>query len=116
MDLTLTCLGRQLPPRATGEVALALLANGDSVGYDELKIAVAEVIGEESWREKRTGEPADEHSISRSMHETSNLLRALNLVSIGGHWRDRRYELTQIGRATALEALRHAATGPRSSP
>lgn len=76
--------------RATGEVVLALLANGDSVGYDELKTAVAEVIGEESWREKRTGEPADEPLISSSMHETSNLLRALDLLSIGGHWRDRR--------------------------
>jgi hypothetical protein len=50
------------------------------------------------------------------MHETTNLLRALNLLSMGGDWRDRRYGLTHVGRVTALEALHHAATGPRSSP
>lgn len=102
--------------RATGEVALALLATVDSIGRAELNTSVAEVVREEGWRDQRTHEPVDERSISRSMHETINLLRALNLLSIGGEWRDRRYGLTDVGRATALEALHHAATGPRSSP
>ncbi len=102
--------------RATGEVALASLAAVDSLGYAELNTHVAEVIGEESWRDTGTGEPADSRSISLSMHETTNLLRALNLLSMGGDWRDRRYGLTHVGRVTALEALHHAATGPRSSP
>ncbi len=102
--------------RATGEMALALLATVDALGYGELNATVAQVIGEEDWRDTRTGEPADEHSVSRSMHETTNLLRALNLLAIGGDWRDRRYGLTDVGRITALEALHHAATGPRSSP
>jgi len=102
--------------RATGEVALALLATADALGHDELNATVAEVIGEENWRDRRTRERADDLSISRSMHETINPLRALNLLSIGGHWRDRRYGLTDVGGITALEALHHAATGPRSSP
>lgn len=102
--------------RATGEVALSLLATVDSVGYTELNTAVAEVVREEGWRDQRTHEPVDERSIPRSMHETINLLRALNLLSIGGDWLDRRYGLTEVGRTTALEALHHAATGPRSNP
>jgi len=102
--------------RATGEIALALLADVDAIGYAELNATVAEVIGEGGWRETRTGEPVDGHATSRSMHETTNLLRALNLLSIEGDWRDPRHRLTDVGRITALEALHHAATGPRSSP
>ena len=64
----------------------------------------------------RTFEPPDEHDVSRAIHETSNLCRALGLLASGGDWRDRSYRLTETGKATALEALRARATGPRTIP
>ncbi len=98
--------------KATGEIALAVLGSTDTVGYQELNEMVAEVIREEGWRDERSHETPDGHQISISMHETTNLLRALALT-VGGDWRDRRSGLTEIGTATALEALHHAATGPQ---
>jgi hypothetical protein len=99
--------------RATGEIALAALATADRVGYRELKDLVARVIREEGWRDQRHGEAPDEHRISIAMHETTNLLRALDLQTVIGDWRDRRYGLTDVGTATALEALHRSAAGPR---
>jgi hypothetical protein len=102
--------------RATGETALAVLAAAESVSKEELRTLVATVVTEEGWRVQPSGEPADERSISWSTHQTLNLCRALNLLAIGGHWNDRSYQLNTGGRATAIEALRHAATGPHANP
>ncbi|CAN5656817.1 hypothetical protein BH18ACT17_BH18ACT17_07430 [soil metagenome] len=99
--------------RATGEITLAVLGSADTVGYQELNEKVAKVIREEGWHEQRSDDAPDGHQISISMHRTTNLLRALALYTVDGDWRDRRYGLTEVGTATALEALHHAATGPR---
>lgn len=120
-DLLWHTVARALVPthpfdRATAEAALAALAGAESIGYEELGELVATIISEEGWREQRSGEPADERWVSRSMHETLNLCQSLNLLAVGGHWRDRSYGLNEVGRAVAIEALHHAATGPRSSP
>ena len=48
--------------------------------------------------------------------QTSNLCRALGLLASGSDWSDRSYGLTGTGKATALEALRARATGPRTIP
>jgi hypothetical protein len=99
--------------KATGEIVLAFLGSADTVSYQEVNEMVTEVIREEGWRDQRSDDIPDGHQISISMHETINLLRALALHTVGGDWRDRRYGLTEVGTATALEALHRVATGPR---
>jgi hypothetical protein len=47
-----------------------------------------------------------------SVHRT----RTLGLLASGSDWSDRSYGLTGTGKATALEALRARATGPRTIP
>ena len=99
-----------------GELFLAVLLDADSVPDTQIEATVEQAVAEEGFRESRTGEPPDEHHVSRAIHDTSNLCRALGLLSVGGHWRDRSYGLTATGRATALQALRARATGPRTIP
>jgi hypothetical protein len=99
-----------------GELFLALLLGADSVPDRQITATVGQAVTEEGFRETRTFGPPDEHDISRAIHETSNLCRALGLLASGGDWRDRSYGLTSTGQATALEALRARATGPRTVP
>ena len=101
---------------ALGELTLALLASRDTVPATDLDAVLTEVVHEVGWRATATGLPPDEQDISWAWHQTSNLLRALNLLSTGGDWQDRSYGLTPAGRSVALECLHHRATGPRSSP
>jgi hypothetical protein len=99
-----------------GELFLALLLDADSVPDHQINATVGQATAEEGFRETRSYEPPDEHDISRTVHETSNLCRALGLLAVGGDWRDRSYGLTSTGQCTALEALRARATGPRTIP
>ena len=99
-----------------GELFLAVLVGVGSVPASELTATVTQAVAEEGFRETRTFEAPDEHDISRAIHETSNLCRALGLLAVGDDWRDRSYGLTGTGKATALEALRTRATGPRTVP
>jgi hypothetical protein len=99
-----------------GELFLALLLDADSVPDQQINATVGQAAAEEGFRESRSYEPPDEHDISRAVHETSNLCRALGLLAVGGDWRDRSYGLTSTGKSTALEALRARATGPRTLP
>jgi hypothetical protein len=132
--LTLTAKGRQLladPARLwravaagllgenpfdvfAGELFLSLLLDADSVPYHEITETVGQAVAEEGFLVSRTLEPPDEHDVSRAIHATSNMCRALGLLSAGGDWRDRSYGLSGTGKATALEALRARATGPRT--
>jgi hypothetical protein len=99
-----------------GELFLAVLVAADSVPGAHIKAAVGQAVAEEGFRVSRTGELPDEHHIGWTVHETSNLCRALGLLAVGGDWRDRSYGLTGTGQATALAALRARATGPRTIP
>jgi hypothetical protein len=99
-----------------GELFLALLLDADSMPDRQINATVGQAVAEEGFRETRSYEPPDEHDISRAVHETSNLCRALGLLAVGGDWRDRSYGLTGTGQSTALEALRARATGPRTIP
>jgi hypothetical protein len=99
-----------------GELFLALLLEADSRPFDEILATVWGAAGEEGFREHRTGEPPSEDDVSWAIHDTSNLCRALGLLAVGTDWRDRSYGLTETGKATALEALRARATGPRTIP
>ena len=99
-----------------GELFLALLLGTGPVPSEEIKATVGRAAGEEGFRESGTGEPPGEQDVSRVIHDTINLCRALGLLAVGGDWGDRSYELTGVGQATALEALRDRATGPRTIP
>jgi hypothetical protein len=100
---------------ALGELTIALLIDGERHSR-ELDAALAEVVAEVGWRATDTGLPPDESDISWAWHQTTNLLRALDLLATGGGWDDRSYALTPAGRAVGLECLHQRATGPRSSP
>ena len=99
-----------------GELFLAMLLEAASRPFDEILVAVWRAVGEEGFRESRTGEPPSEDEVSWAIHGTSNLCRALGLLAAGTDWRDRSYGLTETGKVTALEALRARATGPRTIP
>lgn len=101
---------------ALGEVTLAVLAGNGPVPEDELDRVLIDVVKEVGWRSAGTGEPADESDIRWAWRQTTNLLRALTLLAVGGGWDDRSYGLTDAGRAIALETLYQRSTGPRSSP
>lgn len=101
---------------ALGEITLAVLASRDSTPASELDALLALIVREVGWRATDTGEAPNEHDISWAWHQTTNLLRALNLLSTGGGWQDRSYGLTLAGRAVALECLHRRAMGRRTSP
>ncbi len=122
----LSSSGARLPPSLpigdsdftvyTGELFLAMLLEADSRPFDEILATAWRAAGEEGFREDRTGEPPSEDDVSWAIHDTSNQCRALGLLTVGTDWRDRSYGLTETGKATALEALRARATGPRTIP
>jgi hypothetical protein len=97
-----------------GELFLALLANGDSLPAAQVTATVAQAAAEEDFRDSRTGQPPGEHGIAWVTARTANLWRALGVLAPGSDWPDHRYQLTPVGTATALEALRARATGPRA--
>jgi hypothetical protein len=97
-----------------GELLLALVLDTASLHDDEVRAIVGEAATEEGFRLARTGTPPSGREVSWALAETTNLLRALGLLSVGAGWHDRRIGLTESGKATALEALRARATGPRS--
>lgn len=97
-----------------GEIVLALLANSDSQTSENLKDAVGFAAAEEGFRDSRTGNPAGERAVAWAVHDVVNLCRSLGLLSVGGDWADRRYGLTELGKATDFEALRARAVRPRS--
>jgi hypothetical protein len=100
-----------------GELFLALLlVDASPVPGEEITATVGQAAGEEGFRESRSGQPPREQDISRAIHGTSNMCRALGLLVAGGDWPGRSYSLTGTGKATALEALRARATGPRTIP
>jgi hypothetical protein len=100
----------------TGELFLALLLGTGPVPGEEIKATVGRAVGEEGFRESRTGESPGDQDIGWAIIRTNILCRALGLLAVGGDWVDRSYQLTGVGQATALEALRARATGPRTIP
>jgi hypothetical protein len=99
-----------------GEVLLALLLDEESLPLVDILNTVKSAAVEEGFRDARTGEPPDDQALRWAIHDTLNPCRALGLLSVGGDWRNRTYGLNDIGKATALEALRDRAAGPRSGP
>jgi hypothetical protein len=134
--LTLTAKGRRLPAepshlwRATaagllggndfsvfaGELFLALLLGADTMPGSDITATVRQAADEEGFRVRRNGEPPSEQDVSWAINDTSHLCRALGLLTAGSDCSDHSYGLTDAGKATAIEALRARATGPRTIP
>jgi hypothetical protein len=100
---------------ALGEITLALLIDRGMHAH-ELDATLSDVVSEVGWRATDSGLPPDERDISWAWHQTTNLLRALDVLAAGGGWEDRSFALTPAGRTVALECLHHRATGRRSTP
>ena len=98
------------------ELVLALLLDvGEIVEAELVERVHAAVVGE-GWHDRVTGRPPNPEAMRRQIAEPLRLLGVLGLSREGGDWRARTVALTGVGRATALEALRARATGPRPDP
>jgi hypothetical protein len=98
------------------ELALALLLDADEVLQAELVERVHTAVVGEGWHDRATGQPPDPQAVRRQLADPLRLLGVLGLSREGGDWQARTVALTGVGRATALEALRTRATGPRPDP
>jgi hypothetical protein len=98
------------------ELVLALLLGASEVLQAELVERVHAAVVGEGWHDRVTVRPPDSEAVNRQLAEPLRLLGVLGLSREGGDWRARRVALTGVGRATALEALRARATGPRPDP
>ena len=98
------------------ELALALLLDADEMLQAELVERVHAAVVGEGWHDRATGRPPAPEDVRRQLADPLRLLGVLGLSREGGDWRARTVALTGVGRATALEALRARATGPRPDP
>ena len=98
------------------ELVLALLLDAGEVVEAELVERVHAVVVGEGWHDRATGRPPDPEDVRRQLAEPLRLLGVLGLSREGGDWQARTVALTSVGGATALEALRARATGPRPDP
>jgi hypothetical protein len=98
------------------ELALARLLDAGEVLQAALVKRVHVAVVGEGWHDRVTGEPPDLQAVRRQLAEPLRLLGVLGLSREGGDWRARTVALTGVGRATAVEALRARASGPRPDP
>jgi hypothetical protein len=94
---------------AASELTLALLL--DDRSPDDSQARLATILEEEGWREQETGLPPSRETVTAYYFAVVRRLRALGGVS-GERWFERPIELSPLGRALALEALRQRATAP----
>jgi hypothetical protein len=98
------------------ELVLALLLDASEVPQAELVERVHAAVVGEGWHDRATGRPPRPEDVQRQLVEPLRLLGVLGLSQEGGDWRARTVALTGVGRATAMEALRARANGPRPDP
>ncbi|MGH3303170.1 MAG: hypothetical protein ACRDOK_16115 [Streptosporangiaceae bacterium] len=99
-----------------GELFLALLLDVDSLPLDKIAARAQRAANEAGFRDFRTGKPPSADHVRWVIYDTINLCRALGLLAVGADWNEDSYGLTATGKASALEALRARATGPRTNP
>ncbi len=98
-----------------GELFLGLVLEDDQVESKDLHRLIRAAVKEEDFRERRTGESPNDDDIAVAIAGTSDLCRCLGLLA-DADLKHLGYSFTDTGRATALEALRIKATGPRGFP
>lgn len=97
---------------AVAELTLAVLLGGGPEDDHEAQLAV--VLAEDGWRDQVTGLPPSREGLIAHYYAVVRRLRALGGLE-GERWYGRSIELSSVGRALALEALRKRATGPLNS-
>jgi hypothetical protein len=98
-----------------GELFLGIILSRDAVSDADIRQVAQTAVKEEGFRERRTGESPNNRDIADSIAEASSLCRSLGLLADTDPG-PRHYSFTNTGTATALEALRIRATGPRGIP
>lgn len=99
---------------AVGEVALVRLLSHPELPRDELVAQIKPAV-QAGFRDPATGQQPSDRDVNWVLGDTLRLCRVLGLLVEAGGWTDRRYGLTETGRALATEVLRLLATGPRMS-
>jgi hypothetical protein len=97
-----------------GELFLVLLLSGETLPADEVNGRIAKAVAEEEFVILPYETPPDKHDVSGAANYTIHRCRALGLFApgAGSRWLDSSYQLTAVGAATALEALRAQAARP----
>lgn len=98
-----------------GELFLGLILTRDFMGDADIQRIIGTAVREEEFRERHTDEPPNDLDIAQAIAEMSSLCRCLGLLADTDPTLAH-YSFTDSGRATALEALRIRAVGPRSIP
>jgi hypothetical protein len=99
-----------------GDLFFALLLDADSLPLGKIAARVRRAANEAGFRDYRANKPPTEDDVRWVIYDTINMCRALDLLSVGAAGNQDSYDLTAIGKATALEALRARATAPATSP
>jgi len=100
---------------AAGELALALLVAEGSLPDSRLASILGPVLSSGGWHDS-AGEPPDREAVRWAIHRSLRRPELLAMLRRAGPWQDPVFSVDGLGRATALEALRARATGPRRSP
>lgn len=97
-------------------MVLAVLVDVASIPREGIYGAALSAATEAGFREVGSNQPPGAAAVRWAADQTLRLCGALGLLALGGDWNDPGYALTDLGRATALEALRARATEGGSSP
>jgi len=100
---------------AVTESALAMLLNGGRTSRKQLVSRILPVTIEAGWRPRSGGENITAINVDAGLWLFARPALILGLIE-RSVYPDDWMELTEVGRATALLALRRRATGPREHP
>jgi hypothetical protein len=106
-------LGGNPYQRLAGEILFALLIQGDTT-LGEVIATIRRAATEANYREAGTGEPPSEVSLMKALDPTVLPVGEMGLFTPGDF--NASMGFTPVGKAVALEALRHRATSPAAAP
>ena len=99
---------------ATLELVLAALLVDPLVDLGDLQAELLVVLTETGWHDGSSGAPVPAEVVHDVLVDIEALATVLGLARPKGRqWDRRQLRLTEVGRATALAALRSRATAPR---
>lgn len=103
---------------AAGEIALALLLDGEAETHDDVSMAVGMRIAEEAWTDQDSGDGPGPSAVSSALghlHAALYVLRLLDVAPGTTWWDSFGWKLNPAGRAAALVAMQTRALRPRRS-
>lgn len=104
---------------AVSELTLAVLVLEGEMEADDIVTTITPMLVEEGWGSGKEWGPrvlVDEEDVSAAMWDLRRRSIPFGLMVDREDWRDRSVALTEVGRATALDALRARATAPQRGP